>query len=171
MMSNSGVYESCLTTNSVTLNVYKWLFITMNHNQRFDGIFDWKLLKYLPFFSHTGQLLVFFILEAFKSYYRGHCCCYLSSTFNRISHITTAHSLKIRPRNTFSTQRRKLQLHGLRCLLSLRMMNWALLQTFSCKYTRKWRLKETWRAQLVPVRLVLAWFPTSLRPIVINEDF
>lgn len=84
------------------------------------------------------------------------------------SHITTAHSRKIRPRNTFSTQRRKLQLHGLRCLLSLRMMNSALLQTFSCKYTRKWRLKETWRARLVPVRLVLAWFPMSLRPIVIK---
>ena len=122
------------------------------------------------FFRTMGSVRCFFILETFKSCYRGRCCCYLS-TFNRTSHITTAHSLKISPPNTFSTQRRKLQLDGLRCLLSLRMMNSALLQTFSCKYTRKWLLKETLQARLVPVRLVLAWFPMSLRPIVINEDF
>lgn len=171
MMSNSGVYESCLATNSVTFNVYtsdclsRW--ITINALTVFSIENCWNIS---PFFPTLGSFLCFFILEAFKSCYRGHCCYYLS-TFNRISHITTAHSLKIMPRNTFSTQRRKLQLDGLRCLLSLRMMNSALLQTFSCKYTRKWRLKETWRARLVPVRLVLAWFPMSLRPIVINEDF
>lgn len=147
--------------------------VTVYHDEPQSTLWPYFRLKTAeisPLFSHTGQLCCFFILEAFKSCCRGHCCCYLS-TFNRISHITTAHSLKIRPGNTFSTQRRKLQLHGLRCLLSLRMMNSALLQTFSCKYTRKWRLKETWRARLVPVRLVLAWFPMSLRPIVINEDF
>lgn len=171
MMSNSGVYESCLATNSVTFNVYtsdclsRW--ITINALTVFSIENCWNIS---PFFSHTGQLFVFLYSRSLQSCYRGHCCYYLS-TFNRISHITTAHSLKIMPRNTFSTQRRKLQLDGLRCLLSLRMMNSALLQTFSCKCTRKWRLKETWRARLVPVRLVLAWFPMSLRPIVINEDF
>ena len=30
----------------------------MNHNQRFDGIFDWKLLKYLPFFPTLGSFVV-----------------------------------------------------------------------------------------------------------------
>lgn len=148
--------------------------VTVYHDESQSTLWRYFRLKTAEisplFFPTLGSFLCFFILEAFKSCYRGHCCYYLS-TFNRISHITTAHSLKIMPRNTFSTQRRKLQLDGLRCLLSLRMMNSALLQTFSCKYTRKWRLKETWRARLVPVRLVLAWFPMSLPPIVINEDF